>query len=67
MDKRGGLLRPVGRDHEETEVISTRALWMHMGRVLEMAESSKTKEQYEAKIVDRFGGQRELDLGGEQA
>lgn len=42
--------------------VGTRALRMHMGRVLEMAESSRTKEQYEAKIVDRFGGQQELDL-----
>lgn len=46
--------------------VGTRALRMHMGRVLEMAESSKTKEQYEAKVVDRFGGQQELDLGGDQ-
>ncbi|MCX4159637.1 MULTISPECIES: P63C domain-containing protein [Paraburkholderia] len=45
--------------------VGTRALRMHMGRVLEMAESSKTKEQYEAKIVDRFGGQQELDLAGD--
>jgi hypothetical protein len=42
--------------------VGTRALRMHMGRVLEMAESSKTKEEYEARIVERFGGQRELDL-----
>lgn len=42
--------------------VGTRALRMHMGRVLEMAESSASKEQYEAKIVDRFGGQQELDL-----
>ncbi|WP_321951857.1 P63C domain-containing protein [Paraburkholderia bannensis] len=45
--------------------VGTRALRMHMGRVLEMAESSKTKEQYEAKIIDRFGGQQELDLAGD--
>ncbi|RQT38365.1 P63C domain-containing protein [Burkholderia contaminans] len=42
--------------------VGTRALRMHMGRVLEMAESSESKEEYEAKIVDRFGGQKELDL-----
>lgn len=42
--------------------IGTRALRMHMGRVLEMAESSQTAAEYEAKIVDRFGGQKELDL-----
>ncbi|HMT93426.1 P63C domain-containing protein [uncultured Thiothrix sp.] len=37
--------------------IGTRALRMHLGRLLEMAESSKTKEEYEKKIIDRFGGQ----------
>jgi hypothetical protein len=42
--------------------VGTRALRMHMGRVLEMAESSKTKEEYEARIVERFGGQKELEL-----
>lgn len=42
--------------------IGTRALRMHMGRVLEMAESSGTKEEYEAKVVQRFGGQQELEL-----
>lgn len=42
--------------------IGTRALRMHMGRVLEMAESSTTSAEYEAKFVTRFGGQQELDL-----
>lgn len=42
--------------------VGTRALRMHMGRVLEMAESSSTDKEYEAKIVERFGGQQELDL-----
>jgi len=42
--------------------VGTRALRMHMGRVLEMAESSATEKEYEAKIADRFGGQQELDL-----
>lgn len=42
--------------------IGARALRMHLGRVLEMAESSETQQQYERKIVDRFGGQQELDL-----
>lgn len=42
--------------------IGTRALRMHMGRVLEMAESSKSAAEYEAKFIERFGGQRELDL-----
>jgi hypothetical protein len=34
-----------------------------MGRVLEMAESSRDKLEYEQKIANRFGGQLELDLG----
>jgi hypothetical protein len=43
-------------------VIGARALRMHLGRVLEMAESSSDKESYERKIVQRFGGQLELEL-----
>jgi hypothetical protein len=42
--------------------IGARALRMHLGRVLEMAESSKTSAEYEKKIKDRFGDQPELDL-----
>ncbi len=42
--------------------IGTRALRMHLGRVLEMAESSADREEYEKKIVDRFGGQQSLEL-----
>lgn len=42
--------------------IGARALRMQLGRVLEMCESSPDKGTYEAKIVDRFGGQQELDL-----
>jgi P63C domain len=42
--------------------IGARALRMQLGRVLEMAESSGNKNEYEAKIVERFGGQRELEL-----
>ena len=42
--------------------IGARALRMQLGRVLEMAESSKTKEEYEEKIVRRFGGQPQFDL-----
>lgn len=40
--------------------IGTRAFRMHMGRVLEMAESSKTPKEYEARIIERFGGQPDL-------
>lgn len=42
--------------------VGARALRMHIGRVLEMAESSPTKQEYDAKIVERFGGQQELEL-----
>jgi hypothetical protein len=35
---------------------------MHLGRVLEMAESSKTRFEYQSKIIDRFGGRKELEL-----
>lgn len=42
--------------------VGARALRMHLGRVLEMAESSSSSEEYERKIADRFGDQRELDL-----
>lgn len=43
--------------------IGARALRMQIGRVLEMAESSGDDARtYEAKVVERFGGQQELDL-----
>lgn len=42
--------------------VGTRALRMQLGRVLEMAESSKTKSEYESKIIDRFGGQPEFEF-----
>lgn len=42
--------------------VGTRALRFHLGRVLEMAESSANKVEYEKKIVSRFGGQQEFDL-----
>jgi hypothetical protein len=42
--------------------VGARALRMHLGRVLEMAEDSSDLQTYERKIVDRFGGQPELDL-----
>jgi hypothetical protein len=42
--------------------VGARALRMHLGRVLEMAESSPDKATYEKKINDRFGDQPELDL-----
>jgi hypothetical protein len=42
--------------------LGARALRIHIGRVLEMAESSANRKTYEQKIVERFGGQQELDL-----
>lgn len=42
--------------------IGARALRMQLGRVLEMCESSEDRSAYERKIVDRFGGQQELDF-----
>jgi len=42
--------------------IGARALRMHLGRVLEMAESSANKREYEKKVNNRFGDQPELDL-----
>lgn len=42
--------------------LGTRALRIHMGRVLEMAESSPNSITYEQKIAKRFGGQQELEL-----
>jgi hypothetical protein len=39
-----------------------KALRFHMGRVQEMAESSPDRYTHEREIVDRFGGQHELEL-----
>lgn len=42
--------------------VGVRALRMHLGRVLEMAESSGDQYAYEKRIKERFGAQAELDL-----
>lgn len=42
--------------------VGARALRMHLGRVLEMAESASNKAEYEAKVRQRFGDQKELEL-----
>ena len=42
--------------------IGARALRMHLGRVLEMAESSPDKTEYERKVFERFGLEQQLDL-----
>jgi hypothetical protein len=42
---------------------------MHLGRALEMAESSPNKDAYERRIKERFGdqGQFSFMLDGKQA
>lgn len=42
--------------------IGARALRMHLGRLMEMAESSADQAEYEKKIRERFGDQQELEL-----
>jgi hypothetical protein len=42
--------------------IGARALGLHLGRVLEMAESSSDKSEYEAKLLARFGVEQQLEL-----
>jgi len=42
--------------------IGARALRIHLGRVLEMSESSESRAEYEWKIQQRFGTQRELEF-----
>ena len=42
--------------------IGARALGRHLGRVLEMAESSADKTEYETKIAKRFGFEQQLEL-----
>lgn len=42
--------------------VGTKALIMHLGRVLEISLNAEDKFKYENKIVERFGGQQELEL-----
>jgi|HubBroStandDraft_1064217.scaffolds.fasta_scaffold13709_8 hypothetical protein len=42
--------------------IGARALGRHLGRVLEMAESSADKWECESKIAQRFGFEQQLEL-----
>ncbi len=42
--------------------LGARALRIHLGRILEMAESSSDKFAYERRIAVRFGGQQELSF-----
>ena len=43
-------------------ILGARALRIHIGRVLEMSESSIDQLTYERKIAERFGEQHELDF-----
>ena len=43
-------------------LIGTRALRIHLGRLLEMAEAAKDRAAYEKRFNERFGDQRELNL-----
>jgi hypothetical protein len=43
-------------------IIGARALRIHLGRILEMAEDSSTRAEYENRVHNRFGGQLELEL-----
>jgi len=43
--------------------LGARALRIQIGRVLEMSESSRSRPEYETKVIERFGGQLELDFG----
>lgn len=52
----------VRRLHQILSGIGTRALRIHLGRILEMTQSSKTKEEYEKKIRNRFGDQMDFDM-----
>ena len=40
--------------------VGTRALRIHLGRVLEMAESASDRADYENRVAQRFGGQQPL-------
>jgi hypothetical protein len=47
--------------------IGARALRMHLGRLLEMAESSMDRERYERRFNERFGDKPELDFDATDA
>jgi hypothetical protein len=42
--------------------IGARALRIQLGRILEMAQSSKTADEYEAKIADRYWTQKSFEF-----
>ena len=47
--------------------VGARALRMQLGRVLEMAEDSESRGDYESRINRRFGDQQEFDFGDRPA
>jgi hypothetical protein len=65
-----GILRDVKRNSgrrsdklfQFLNEVGARALRMQLGRILEMAEDSQTKEVYENRINTRFGSQQTLPL-----
>jgi hypothetical protein len=64
------LLRALKARHGDRQIklfqflneVGARALRIQIGRVLEMAESSENRSQYEGKVAARFGGQQEFDF-----
>lgn len=42
--------------------VGAKALRQHIGRLLEMTETSNSQTEYENKIAARFGGQQEIDF-----
>lgn len=47
--------------------VGAKALRVHIGRLLEMTETSNTQTEYENKIAARFGGQQEIDFAVKEA
>jgi hypothetical protein len=64
------LLGPISREpairakklFQFLNEIGARALGIHLGRVLVMAESSADKWEYETKVAKRFGFEQQLEL-----
>jgi hypothetical protein len=48
--------------HQFLNEVGARALGRHIGRVQEIAETSSSAAEYEARVHARFGDQRELDF-----
>lgn len=50
--------------HQFLTEIGVKALRMHLGRLLGMAQTSATREQYEQHVTRVFGGQLAIDFDG---